>query len=131
MPSSLGDTEVIDTGGAAAVRVYELVATPSPGTGHGAVTLIPKEPGVPTLFTLKVRLVPALLLTTLLTTGIVPVPVKVGVAPLRNVPVTVTVEAEPPLVPALPAIVVICGPLSTPRPTANVTVPLSSVNVTG
>src|SRR5271163_832287 len=99
--------------------------------------LTPKVPGVPTLSTVKVKPVPELVHVTLVTEGIVPEPVNATfhgdtvAQPQRPVPTTVTVDAAPPAVPALPVIVVICGPSLTPRPTVSVTVPLLSVNVTG
>jgi hypothetical protein len=40
-PSSLGVTDVMDTNVGEPLKVYELVATPSAGAGHGAVMLIP------------------------------------------------------------------------------------------
>ena len=79
----------------------------------------------------KERLVPAAFEVTALTLGGVPVPMNDTEAPLRKVPVMLTVEAAPPAVPALPAIVAICGPWSTPRPKARVAAPLVSVSVTG
>ena len=79
----------------------------------------------------KERLVPAALEVTPLIPGGVPVPTNDTEAPLRKVPVMLTVEAAPPAVPALPAMVAIWGPWSTPRPNAMVEAPLVSVSVMG